>query len=38
MDTAIGIDNKGKLTFDYFLEDSDKLDGADVFNGQDSVL
>lgn len=38
MDTAIGIDNKGKLSFDYYLEDSDKLDGADVFNGQDSVM
>lgn len=38
MDTAIGIDNKGKLTFDYNLEDTDKLDGADVFNGQDSVM
>lgn len=38
MDTAIGIDNKGKLSFDYYLEDTDKLDGADVFNGQDSVM
>ena len=38
MDTAIGIDNKGKLSFDYNLEDTDHLDGADVFNGQDSVL
>lgn len=38
MDTAIGIDNKGKLSFDYNLEDIDQLDGADVFNGQDSVL
>lgn len=38
MDTAIGIDNKGKLSFDYNLEDTDKLDGADVFNGQDSVI
>lgn len=38
MDTAIGIDNKGKLTFDYNLEDFDKLDGADVYNGQDSVM
>ena len=38
MDTAIGIDNKGKLSFDYNLEDTDKLDGADVFNGQDSVM
>lgn len=38
MDTAIGIDNKGKLTFDYYLEDKDKLDGADVYNGQSSVI
>ena len=38
MDTAIGIDNKGKLTFDYFLEDTDQLYGADVYNGQTSVM
>lgn len=38
MDTAIGIDNKGKLTFDYYLEDIDQLDGADVYNGQSSVM
>ena len=38
MDTAIGIDNKGKLTFDYYLEDTDQLYGADVFNGQTSVM
>ena len=38
MDTAIGIDNKGKLSFDYNLEDIDQLDGADVYNGQDSVM
>lgn len=38
MDTALGIDNKGKLTFDYNLEDFDQLDGADVYNGQDSVM
>ena len=38
MDTAIGIDNKGKLTFDYYLEDIDQLDGADVYNGQTSVM
>ena len=38
MDTAIGIDNKGKLSFDYNLEDTDQLDGADVYNGQDSVM
>lgn len=38
MDTAIGIDNKGKLTFDYLLEDTDLLDNAAVYNGQDSVM
>ena len=38
MDTAIGIDNKGKLSFDYNLEDTDMLDGAAVYNGQDSVM
>lgn len=38
MDTAIGIDNKGKLSFDYNLEDFDQLNGADVYNGQDSVI
>ena len=38
MDTAIGIDNKGKLTFDYYLEDTDQLKNADVYNGQDSVM
>ena len=38
MDTAIGIDNKGKLTFDYYLEDIDQLYGADVYNGQTSVM
>lgn len=38
MDTAIGIDNKGKLSFDYSLEDTDTINGADVYNGQDSVI
>jgi hypothetical protein len=38
MDTAIGIDNKGKLAFDYYLEDIDQLYGADVYNGQTSVM
>lgn len=38
-DTAIGINNEGALVFDYALEDTDHLDGgADVFNGQDSVV
>ena len=38
-DTAIGINNEGTLAFSYNLEDIDKTDtGADVFNGQQSVL
>ena len=38
-DTAIGINNEGALVFDYSLEDIDHLEGgADVFNGQESVL
>lgn len=38
MDTALGINNRGKLVFGYNLEDIDK-DGNDfVFNGQDSVM
>ena len=39
MDTAIGINNEGSLVFSYNLEDTDHLPGgADVFNGQQSVL
>lgn len=38
-DTAIGINNEGALVFSYNLEDIDQTDsGADVFNGQKSVL
>lgn len=38
-DTAIGINNEGALAFGYNLEDTDKTEGgADVFNGQNSVL
>lgn len=37
-DTALGINNEGALTFGYGLEDTDQVDGANVFNGQDSVL
>lgn len=38
-DTAIGINNEGALVFDYSLEDIDTTaSGADVFNGQQSVL
>ena len=39
MDTAIGINNEGELVFGYELEDTDHLSGgADVYNGQDSVI
>lgn len=38
MDTAIGINNEGALVFGYSLEDIDKVNGANVFNGQDSVM
>ncbi len=39
MDTAIGTNNEGSLVFGYSLEDTDHLSGgADVFNGQGSVL
>ena len=38
-DTAIGINNEGSLVFSYNLEDIDKTSGgADIFNGQQSVL
>ena len=38
-DTAIGTNNEGALVFSYELEDIDKTSsGADVFNGQNSVL
>lgn len=38
MDSAIGINNEGSLTFDYNLEDTDTPNGSDVFTGQSSVL
>lgn len=39
MDTAIGINNEGSLVFSYNLEDTDHTaSGADIFNGQQSVL
>ena len=34
MDTAIGIDNQGALTYGYSLEDIDKVGTENVFNGQ----
>lgn len=38
MDTAIGTNNEGSLVFGYSLEDTDTVSGADVYNGQKSVL
>lgn len=38
-DSSLGIDNKGNLAFEYFLEDIDFTESGDpVFNGQNSVL
>ena len=37
-DTSFGINNEGQLVFDYYNEDTDQLDGANVYNGQNSVL
>ena len=39
-DTAIGINNEGKLVFDYSLEDTDQIDGKDIYDGlaQRSVI
>lgn len=38
MDTAIGTNNEGSLVFSYSLEDTDTVSGANVYNGQNSVL
>ena len=38
-DSSLGTDNKGNLTFDYYLEDIDYTEGGEpVYNGQNSVL
>jgi len=37
-DTMLGINNEGQLVFPYWVEDTDKIDGADVYNGQNSVF
>lgn len=38
-DSSLGIDNKGNLAFDYFLEDIDYTEAGDpIYNGQNSVL
>ena len=38
MDTAIGTNNEGLLVFNYDAEDTDIINGANVYNGQDSVF
>lgn len=37
-DTILGINNEGVLVFDYYHEDHDKFDTANVFNGAQSAL
>lgn len=38
-DSSLGIDNKGKLSFDYYLEDIDYTEAGDpIYNGQASTL
>lgn len=38
MDTAMGINNEGTLSFDYNCEDTDRVNDEQVFTGQESVL
>lgn len=37
-DTCLGINNEGALVFDYYHEDCDQLNSANVYNGQTSTL
>lgn len=37
-DSCLGINNEGSLAYEYHLEDTDQVDGDDVFTGQNSVL
>lgn len=37
-DTALGIDNLGRLKFGYELEDTDQINGNNVYNGAPSTL
>ena len=37
-DTALGIDNLGRLKFGYELEDTDQVNGNNVYNGAPSTL
>ena len=38
MDTAIGTNNEGLLVFNYDAEDTDQVNGANVYNGQKSTF
>lgn len=38
MDTAIGINNEGLMVFDYDVEDTDIINDAYVYNGQQSTF
>lgn len=37
-DTSFGINNEGYLVFDYYHQDTDQVDSANVYNGQNSTL
>lgn len=37
-DTSFGINNEGDMAFDYYHEDTDTVNGANVYNGQESTL
>lgn len=37
-DTSYGISNKGHLDFDYYHQDTDTVNGTNVYNGANSVL
>ena len=36
-DTALGNDNRGALSFEYWMEDTDVVNNENVFNGADNV-
>lgn len=37
-DTCFGINNYGELVYDYYHEDTDHVDGENVYTGQNSLL
>ncbi len=37
-DTCFGLNNVGKMTYEYYHEDTDKYGNGNVYNGQESVL